>query len=81
MNEVQKALRKRYEKLHPLIFQRSLERARSDGDLFDLLDAFPDKFPVIWNQEQRRWDHTGDLLQDGEARKFFKHTGFKHDEF
>lgn len=70
MDEVQKALKKRYENLPPLVFQRSFERAKSDVELFDLLDGFPDEFPVVWNQEKRCWEHTEDLLQDEEARKF-----------
>ena len=49
--------------VHPLIFQRSLERAKSAGDLFDILETFPEQHPVIWNDEQRRWLPT-DLLQE-----------------
>lgn len=60
--DVVESLKKRYAHLHPLVFQRSLERARSDGELFDMLDSFPEKRPVAWDYEERRWVHTKDLL-------------------
>ena len=63
MNNVQKALRERYEHVHPLLFLRCLEKAKTDGELFDLLDGMPDGFPLIWDQENRRWLATDDLLQ------------------
>ncbi len=54
-------LLERYNRLHPLVLHRSVERARTVGELFDLLDTFPDEFPVVWNEETRRWQ-TVDLL-------------------
>lgn len=63
MNEVQEALRNRYSHLHPLVFQRSLEKATSDGELFDILESYPTESPVVWDDEARRWIHTNDLLQ------------------
>jgi hypothetical protein len=56
-------LRERYSHIHPLLFQRSLERARSNGDLFDILDTIPDRFPIIWDESTCRWVFTNDLLQ------------------
>ncbi len=63
MNEVQQALKKRYAHLHPLLFQRSLEKARTDGELFDMLDTFPQEFPVVWDEADRTWKQTDDLFQ------------------
>lgn len=63
MNEVQQALKKRYAHLHPLVFQRSLEKAKTDGELFDMLDTFPQEFPVVWNEADRTWKQTDDLFQ------------------
>ena len=63
MNETQKALLKRYAHLHPLIFQRSLEKAQSDGELFDILETIPEEMPIMWDEENRRWAHTEDVLQ------------------
>lgn len=63
MDEVQKALQEKYSHLHPLIFQRSLEKAESNGELFDILDSIPDDYPIVWDDEKRRWVFTKDLLQ------------------
>ena len=56
-------LKERYD-VHPLIFHRSVERAKTAGDLFDILDTIPNKFPLIWNEKERRWLNT-DLYQGG----------------
>ncbi len=57
------ALRKRYPQVHPLLFQRSVERARSGGDLFDILESVPTKYPILWSDKDRRWVSTDDILQ------------------
>lgn len=59
---IAKSLRKRYNVIHPLIFQRSLDHATDDTDLFDILDSFPNKCPVFWNNEKRRWVEIKDLF-------------------
>ncbi len=56
-------LRKKYNDIPPLIFHRSVERAESGGDLFDILDFFPEKYPVIWDEKVRKWSVTEDLTQ------------------
>lgn len=56
-------LRERYDKLDPLLFHRSVERAKTPGDLFDILDTVPEKFPLIWCEESRRWITTEDMYQ------------------
>jgi hypothetical protein len=63
MDEVQNALKLRYSDIHPLIFQRSLEKSNSNGELFDILEGLPKKFPIIWDPSTCRWKHTEDLLQ------------------
>ena len=57
-------LKERYP-VHPLIFHRSMEKAKTAGDLFDILDTMPNKFPLIWNEKERRWLNTNDLYQIG----------------
>lgn len=52
------ALRKKYSNIHPLIFQRSVERAKGDVELFDILDTFPKEFPIVWNELKRIWEVT-----------------------
>ena len=64
MDEVQEALKKRYSHLHPLIFQRSLEKSKTNGELFDLLDTFPEEYPIVWNNEKKVWSTSDDLLQN-----------------
>jgi len=53
-------LKERYN-LHPLIFHRSVERAKTDVELFDILESFPNKYPVVWNDKKRCWVTTGNL--------------------
>ena len=54
-------LRQRYTHIHPLIFHRSIEKSSTAGELFDILDTFPDKYPVFWNDDTHRWEYTQDL--------------------
>jgi hypothetical protein len=63
MDEVQKALKSRYSHVHPLMFQRSLERAKTNGELFDLLESIPKTMPIVWNEQQSCWETTDNLLQ------------------
>ncbi len=55
--------RKRYADVHPLLFARSVERSRSPGELFEILESIPERMPVVWNDASRRWLTTDDLLQ------------------
>ena len=61
--EIVNSLREKYAFIHPLIFQRSIERAKSGGELFDILDSIPQEFPIVWNEENKRWITTKDLFQ------------------
>lgn len=55
-------LREKYPDLHPLLFHRSVERAKSNGHLFDILSTIPDNFPLVWNEELSRWVVVEDLF-------------------
>jgi hypothetical protein len=57
------SLRAQFQRIHPLIFQRSVERAKSGGELFDILDTIPNGFPLVWCDERKRWAVTKDLFQ------------------
>ena len=46
--------KERYIGVHPLIFHRSIELARSLGDLFDILEGLPD-YPLTWSDEDHCW--------------------------
>jgi hypothetical protein len=54
-------LRRRYSHLHPLILQRTIERAESAGEVFDILEAMPLAYPVVWDSETRRWVEPPDI--------------------
>lgn len=68
MNKVQAALKERYSSLHPLLFQRSLEKAKTDVELFDILEGIPKGYPLVWDEDNHCWKQTDDLLQ-GRFRK------------
>lgn len=57
------ALKLKYSSVHPLVFFRSKERAKTGGELFDILDTIPKQFPIIWNEEDKKWITTKDLFQ------------------
>ena len=56
-------LRERYSSLDQLLFTRSVERAKSPGDLLDILDTTPQQFPIVWCETTRRWITTQDMYQ------------------
>lgn len=59
--EIVESLKKRYDGMHPLIFKRSVEHAESDVELFDILDTVPKKFPIYWEDSERRWKRASDI--------------------
>jgi hypothetical protein len=60
-NAIEK-LRERYPNLHPLIFHRSIERAKSMVELFDILETVPKNFPIVWCEKNNRWKEEKDLF-------------------
>jgi hypothetical protein len=54
-NQAVQKMRERYAHIHPLIFHRSVERAKNAVELFDILETFLDKYPLIWDNELRNW--------------------------
>lgn len=65
-------LKKRYSNLHPLIFHRSVERARSLSDLFDILEQIPNKSPIVWDEIQRLWVHNTDVMSHEKLKQMRK---------
>jgi hypothetical protein len=53
-------------KLHPLLFRRSLERAKTHGELFDIVDAVPEKYPMAWCEKRNRWSVVENLYYNKE---------------
>ena len=60
--KVLKGLKRRYKDVHPLIFQRSIDHAKNEGELFDILENLPKEYPIVWNEKERNWVTTDDLL-------------------
>ena len=58
-------LRRRYSSMHPLIFQRSIERATDGGDAFDILEGIPTIFPIVWNDQKRQWVTLANMWLEG----------------
>ena len=54
-NEAVEKMQERYSGIHPLIFHRSVERAKNAVELFDILETFLDKYPLVWDNEIRNW--------------------------
>jgi len=56
-SEIVCVFKKRYTHLNPLLFSRSVERAKDAVELFDILDTIPTASPLAWNATERRWMH------------------------
>lgn len=61
MNEIQEALRKKYSDVHPLIFQKMLEKSKTNGELFDMLESLPKSYPIVWDENEKNWVSTSVL--------------------
>lgn len=54
--------RSKYAHLHPLVFQRSLERASSTLQLFEILEGVPTQPPFSWDDAKRAWVRDEDIM-------------------
>ena len=61
--ETLKGLKVNFASVHPLMFYRSKERAKTGGELFDILSKIPTEFPIVWSEENKQWLTTKDLFQ------------------
>jgi hypothetical protein len=66
--EVIEKLKNRYYYVHPLIFLRSVEHAKDVGELFDMLENLPSKYPVMWEETVGHWV-TCDPIRLNELKK------------
>lgn len=53
-------LKERYSDIDPLVFHRSVERAKTPGHLFDILESIPE-YPIIWSDIDNCWITCNDL--------------------
>lgn len=56
-------LKERYSHIHPLIFQRSIQLSSNLGELYDILEDIPNKYPLIWDRKQKKWLVVEDILK------------------
>jgi hypothetical protein len=63
--EIVAKLRERYGTIHPVLFQRMLDRAKNEVELFDILDTAPATFPLVWDINGRRLTAAMDILGQG----------------
>ena len=59
-------LKEKFEGVHPLIFERSVEYSKDVTDLWEILSSIPEKKPIKWCFNRRRWvnEHFQDIPRD-----------------
>jgi len=70
--KIVESLREKYN-VHPLVFQRCLEHAKTAGELFDILDTIPD-LPFTWDEENRCWKKVKDVSLSSGFAKIYKES-------
>lgn len=51
----------KYRDIDPLVFHRSVERAKSFSDLFEILEDVP-SYPFCWDDENKKWSSVKDFV-------------------
>lgn len=64
--------RKRYSKVHPLVFQRSLDKASSTLELFEILQTVPASPPFSWDASKRAWSRDDDIIASDAVKAILK---------
>lgn len=67
--KLSESLKKRYSHLHPLVLQRSIERAENLSELFDILESVPKKPPFSWDEGSRAWIKETDIAAKKQLKK------------
>lgn len=59
-------LRKKFDNVHPLIFERSFEYSKDVSELWDILSSIPEKMPIKWCFKSRKWitEHIEDIPRE-----------------
>jgi len=66
------AFRKRYQHLNALVFYRSLEKARDQMDLFEILESVPDSLPFSWDENEHAWIKDDDIMAQKKLKNIRK---------
>ena len=64
--------RARYSDVHPLVFQRSLEKASSALDFFEILQTVPSRPPFSWDESKRSWSRDEDVMATEPMKSMLK---------
>jgi hypothetical protein len=64
--------RAKYAGVHPLVFQRSIEKAVSALDLFEILETIPSGPPFSWDEETRSWVSDEDIMVTERLKSMLK---------
>jgi hypothetical protein len=54
--------RSKYAHVHPLVFHRSVEKASSFLNLFEILESLPEFPPFSWDGSRRCWARDDDVM-------------------
>jgi hypothetical protein len=65
-------LKKRYQNLNTLVFYRSLEKARDQMDLFEILESVPRKLPFSWDENEHAWVRDDDIIAQKKLKNIRK---------
>jgi hypothetical protein len=66
--DVLSSFREKYCHIHPLVLQRSIEKAKDAVDLFEILESIP-KSPFSWDEEKHRWMKDFDVSGKAQLKK------------
>lgn len=64
--------RAKYASVHPLVFQRSLDRANSALELFEILESVPQSAPFSWDEGSRSWRSDEDMTGVAAMKTLFR---------
>ncbi len=67
--------RSRYAHVHPLVFHRSVEKASSFVNLFEILESIPDEPPFSWDESRMSWARDEDVMGLESLRAMKKRRG------
>jgi hypothetical protein len=67
--------RSKYAHVHPLVFHRSVEKASSFINLFEILESVPKEPPFSWDEARRSWTRDEDVMGLGALKAMRKSRG------
>jgi hypothetical protein len=67
--------RSKYAHVHPLVFHRSVEKASSFINLFEILESVPNGHPFSWDESRRAWARDEDVMGLGALKAMRKSRG------